>query len=260
MAPQSLARRLLFPHSAVVPPLLATSDVPHDLHAELYDLIALSLRAYLNPWWTRITRYDKDFLPHTAQLLTVVIRALESRILALDLPALVFCDVPNVITQHYRDYRYAEAKLVAGDVASLPLLFHHLQPHIALSSDGTLDREYYRQIVDRVLRVCLPPEDYAPDAERAIICEVLVKILVDHVILKIAHPWFMQSMILDLLAHFSHYQVFFFSSHSSDLSFPSSSCSPPNRPHKPLPIHSPFTPLSSSSSLLSSPSQAPVSR
>lgn len=210
MAPQSLARRLLFPHSAAVPPLLATPDIPHDLHAELYDLIALTLRAYVNPWWTRITRYDKDLLPRTAQLLTVVIRVLESRILALDLPALVFCDVPNVITQHYRDYRYAESKLVAGDVVSLPLLFHHLQPHIALSSDGTLDQEYYRQIIDRVLRVCLPPEDYAPDAERAIVCEVLVKILVDHAILKIAQPWFMQSMILDLLAHFSHYQVFFF--------------------------------------------------
>lgn len=209
MAPQSLARRLLFPHSTAIPPLLAAPDVPDDLHAELYDLIALTLRAYVNPWWTRITRYDKDLLPYTTQLLTVVIRVLESRTLALDLPALVFCDVPGVITQHYRDYRCAESKLVAGDVTSLPMLFHHLQPHIALSPDGTLDREYYRQIVDRLLKVCLPPEDYAPDAERAIVREVLVKILVDHVILKVAQPWFMQSMILDLLAHFSHYQVCF---------------------------------------------------
>ena len=258
MAPQSLARRLLFPHSARVPPLLATPDVPNDLHAELYDLIALVLRAYVNPWWTHITRYDKDLLPHTAQLLAVVLRALESRTLALDLPALVFCDVPNVITQHYRDYRYAESKLVAGDISSLPLLFHRLQPHIALSQDGTLDREYYRQIVDHVLRVCLPPEDYAPDAERAIVREVLVKILADHVILKIAQPWFMQSMILDLLAHFSHYQVFFSISFLR-LLIPSS-CSPPHRPHKPLSVHSPFTPLSSSSSLHSSPSRAPVLR
>ena len=184
--PQSLAHRLLFPQRAAVdlPPLLATPTIPQDLHNELYDFIALALRAYVNPWWTKITRYDRDLLPQTTHTLTTVVRVLEARALALDLPALVFHDVPSIIIQHYRDYRSAQSKLFSsyaiGGAASLPQLFHHLQPHIALSSDGTLNLEYYRQIVDHVLKACLPPEDYAPEVERAIVREVVVKVLVEH--------------------------------------------------------------------------------
>ena len=210
--PQSLAHRLLFPQRAAVdlPPLLATPTIPQDLHNELYDFIALALRAYVNPWWTKITRYDRDLLPQTTHTLTTVVRVLEARALALDLPALVFHDVPSIIIQHYRDYRSAQSKLFSsyaiGGAASLPQLFHHLQPHIALSSDGTLNLEYYRQIVDHVLKACLPPEDYAPEVERAIVREVVVKVLVDHVIPMFAQPWLIQNIILDSLGD-SNYQV-----------------------------------------------------
>lgn len=201
---QSLARRILFPnHSGELPPLLATSNTPPELHAELYDFIALALRAYINPWWTKITRYDKEFLPQITRILIIVIRALESRLLALDLPPLLFHDVPIILTQHYRDYRNAASKLsssyATGGAASLPHLFHHLQPHIALSPDAAIDLQYYRQIVDHILRACLPPEDYEPEAERFIVREVILKVLVEDVIPKITQPWFIQKSILDLL-------------------------------------------------------------
>ncbi|KAF5355620.1 hypothetical protein D9756_003954 [Leucocoprinus leucothites] len=210
---QSLARRLLFPnHTGDLPPLLATPDAPPELQAELYDFIALALRAYVNPWWTKITRYDKDFLPQTARIVASVVRALEARVLAVDLPTLCFQDVPAILTQHYRDYRNAESKLsssyAAGGAASLPQLFHHLQPHIALSTDGRIDLEYYRQIVDHILKACLPPEDYAPEAERVIVREVIVKVLVEDAIPKITQPWFIQRTILDLLGDTSEERLF----------------------------------------------------
>lgn len=202
---QSLARRLLFPnHTGDLPPLLNSPDVPPELQAELYDFIALALRAYVNPWWTKITRYDKEFLPQIMRVLTTVVRALESRALALDLPALVFRDVPIILTQHCRDYRNAASKLsssyATGGAASLPLLFHQLQPHIAISPDGKIDLEYYRQIVDHILKACLPPEDYAPEPERLVLREVFVKVLVSDVIPNLTQPWFIQRTILDLLA------------------------------------------------------------
>ncbi|KXN89819.1 PXA domain protein 1 [Leucoagaricus sp. SymC.cos] len=170
---QSLARRLLFPnHTGDLPPLLASQNAPPELQAELYDFIALALRAYINPWWTKITRYDKEFLPQTARVLTSVVRALEARTLALDLPALFFQDVPAILTQHYRDYRNAASKVsssyATGGAASLPQLFHYLQPHIALSAGGKIDLEYYRQIVDHMLKA-------------------------------VTQPWFIQKAILDLL-------------------------------------------------------------
>ncbi|KAK0208541.1 PXA domain-containing protein [Desarmillaria ectypa] len=202
--PVSLARRLLFPS---LPnndlPLLLVSPVPPELNAELYDFIALALRAFVNPWWTKITRYDKEFLPDITRILTVVVRALEERVLATDFPSVICRDIPVILTQHYIDYRNASSKIAtayaAGGTLSIDQLFHQFQPHMALSPDGQIDRDYIRQILDHILKSCLPPEDFEPEAERLIVREILLKIVVKDVIPKIIQPWFIQKTILDLL-------------------------------------------------------------
>ncbi|KAF5377549.1 hypothetical protein D9615_005209 [Tricholomella constricta] len=197
-----LANRLLFPalaHDADLP--LIVPDV--DLSAELYDFLALALRAFVVPWWSKISRYDKQFLPELTRIVAIVVRQLDARIQTLPLPALLLRHVPAVITQHYRDYRNADHKLstsyASGGAASLPQLFHQLQPHMAVSADGRLDTEYFRQLVDHVLKVCLPYQDYQPDAERFIVREIVLKVLLNDVIPKITQPWFIQKSILDLL-------------------------------------------------------------
>lgn len=201
----SLSRRLLFPAhtSNDLPPLLVSHSVPQDLTDELYDFIALALRAFVNPWWTKITRYDKEFLSELTRILTVVFRSFEQRVLATDLPSLVFRDIPSVITQHFRDYRNAQSKqgtsYACGGALSVPHLFHQLQPHVALESDGTVDPNYIRQLVDHILKACLPPEDYEPEAERFIVREIILKILLNDVIPKISQPWFIHKAILDFL-------------------------------------------------------------
>ncbi|KAK0233419.1 PXA domain-containing protein [Armillaria fumosa] len=202
--PVSLARRLLFP---ALPnndlPLLLVSPVPPELTAELYDFIALALRAFVNPWWTKITRYDKEFLPDITRILTVVVRALEERVLATDFPSVICRDIPVILTQHYADYRNASSKIAtayaAGGALSIDQLFHQFQPHMALSPDGQIDRDYIRQILDHILKACLPPEDFEPEAEKVIVREILLKIVVKDVIPKIVQPWFIQRIILDLL-------------------------------------------------------------
>jgi len=70
--PPSLAKRLLFPHlhpDADLPPLLVSPTVTSELNDELYNLIAIALRAYVHPWWTKITRYDKELLPDITRVL-----------------------------------------------------------------------------------------------------------------------------------------------------------------------------------------------
>jgi hypothetical protein len=195
-----LAIRLLFPSQSSLPPLLS-SKVPDELNAELYDFVALALRAFVNPWWSKITRYDKQFLPEITRILTHVFRALEQRLTSTDLTPLVFQDIPTIVAVHYRDYRNAASKIstsYAGSL-SLPQLFHQLEPHIAISPEGVIDPEYIRQILDLILKVCLPTEDYAPESERVIVREIILKILLNDVIPKITQPWFIQKMILDQL-------------------------------------------------------------
>ena len=204
--PASLARRLLFPHlppGADLPPLFLSQACPRELHDEVYDFIALALRAFVNTWWTKLTRYDKEFLPQITNIVIHVVRCLEQRLLDADLSLLVLGDIPALITQHYRDYRQAVSKAstsyAIGGALSIPQLFHQLQPHMAVSPDGSLDEEYFRQAVDHILRECLPTEDYAPEAERFIAREIILKVVVKDVIPRITQPWFLQKMVLDML-------------------------------------------------------------
>ncbi|KAJ7357113.1 PXA domain-containing protein [Mycena albidolilacea] len=205
LAKASLSKRLLFPTwpSNDLPPLFAAPATPPELTAEVYDFVALALRAFVNPWWTKITRYDKDFLPDITRILTHVVRAIEARVQDADLAPLVFRDVPAILTQHYRDYRNAASKLstsyASGAALPLPVLFHGLQPHMAVAPDGSIEPEYVRQIVDHILKACLPEEDYAPEPQRFIIREIVLKILLKDVFPKITQPWFIQKTILDLL-------------------------------------------------------------
>lgn len=259
-APSTLAKRLLSP-SKDLPPLLQSPNASPELNAELYDFIALALRAFVNPWWSKITRYDKEFLPDITRVLTHFVHALEARALAVDLPPLVFHDVPIIVTSHFRDYRNVAEKIstsyAAGGAASLPLLFHHIQPHMALTPDGGIDREYYRQVVDVILKHCLPAEDYEPEAERYIVREIVLKVLLDDVIPKISQPWFIHKLILEQLGQEetpSHlFKVCFISFFTQRSKFKSSifAVSHPH-PH-PLTIHFPFRPCSSSSFPLYSP-------
>lgn len=199
-----LYRRLLFPSlpTSVNPPPLLQHGSP-ELNAELYDFIALALRAYITPWWSKITRYDREFVPHVASIIAVVVRALEARLLAADLPELLFRDLPTLLSQHYADYRTASAKLgtsyALGGAATLPQLFHQLQGHMAIDAEGRIDPEYIRHTLDLILQLCLPPEDYNSDAERAIIREVVVKVVLGDVAPLLIQPWFIHKQMLQLL-------------------------------------------------------------
>lgn len=201
----TLAKRLLFPYlapDADVPPLLNSPNLPPELNAEIYDFIALALRAFVTPWWTKISRFDKEFHVQINQVATQVIRSLEIRLSKTDLGPLVFRDAPILVTQHYQDYRLANSKLNTsysiGGAVSLPHLFHQFQPHMAVSAEGSINEDYLRQSVDFILKVCLPPEDYDPDAERYIIREVILKVLKD-AIPRISQPWFVHKLALDIL-------------------------------------------------------------
>ena len=205
-ATSSLTKRLLFPHlpsSSPTPPLLQTSSTHPALDAEFYDLIALALRAYVNPWWAKITRYDKQLLLELTPILASVLRALEARALTTDLSPLIYHDLPTLFTQHCIDYRTAARKLgssyAAAGSASLPMLFHGQQQHVGVSIDGKVDEVYMRAAVDIVLKACLSPEDWDAEAERYLIREIIVKTISIDLAPRITQPWYLHSIVLGLL-------------------------------------------------------------
>lgn len=212
-APVSLTRRLLFPNSPLstpVPPILATTpeSAPgiQALNAEIYDFLALAMRGFVNPWWTKITARDKDLLVEINRIVTYFIRSLEARLVEADLVGMLVHDLPLLVAQHYSDYRTVEAKIrsgyatgLQGSVDPYAQLFHGLQPHLAVSPDGTVNGTYIRQAVEHIMKVCLPLEDWEAETERSIVREIVVKVLVGSAIPKLTQPWFVHKILLEVL-------------------------------------------------------------
>ncbi len=208
-----LAQRLLQPHNphAPLPPILRSHSSQHQdsitqLNAELYDIIALSLRVYVSSWWhTQISPRDKSFLPQISLVIVHILQVLEQRVLAADLDKLIYHTIPILLVQHYRDYRTSVAKLHTSYAslelnASLPKIFRASQPHLGVDEYGTFNDIYLRQAIDHVLKACLPPDDYESELERSIVREILVKPVFGTVLSQVSQPSFLHSLALSLMA------------------------------------------------------------
>ncbi|KZT41362.1 hypothetical protein SISSUDRAFT_1017588 [Sistotremastrum suecicum HHB10207 ss-3] len=205
---QSLAKRLLFPHlppNTPLPPFLASPAAASQLNPELHEFLALALRAYVQPWWSKISKYDKDFIPSIAEVIIFFSQTVEQRLIASSphLITALCCDWPNLLEQHYTDYRNATRKVgtsyASGGELSLAALFHASQRHMAIDDQGFVNETYLCLSVEHVMKRCLPPEDWNSEAERAIVRELVVRLLLDMVWGRIAKPWFWMKLTLDLL-------------------------------------------------------------
>lgn len=206
-----LGKRLLFPYSTnsePLPPILETTEVPgiQLLNEEIYDFIALAVRGFVLPWWSKISARDKEFPQEITRIITRIIKALEARALVADIPELLAASLPTLIRQHYADYRHAMEKQqtsystgLQNNADSLPHIFHALQPHMAVSAEGVVDANYIRQAAEHVMKSCLPPEDWQAETERHIVREIIVKIILDSAVPRLSQPWFIHKTLLDLL-------------------------------------------------------------
>lgn len=79
----------------VLPPLTSRNDV--DL--QLYALIAIILREYVQNWYNKITP-DDSFVAEIVQLIAHVTRALEQRLRNVDLESLLLDELPDLLDRH----------------------------------------------------------------------------------------------------------------------------------------------------------------
>jgi hypothetical protein len=208
-------QRILYPSaSATPPPRILHSPSHSTLDPLLLDLVALSLRAYVTPWYNGgISRDpDKAFLQAVTAVLVHVIQSLEVRLSALDWTELLIHDLPCLLAQHYRDWDSAVEKAGGGTAHNLSpeLVFHRLQPHTAIHLAPSpselapseaepcvpqVDKLYLRALVDHLLKLLLPPADYRAETERTIVREILVGVVFGSVFNRVAQPWFIHVLI-----------------------------------------------------------------
>ncbi|KEP54909.1 20S proteasome subunit alpha 2 [Rhizoctonia solani 123E] len=210
----SLARRLLFPAllpTSPLPPILMldlSEDDPVlvELNKELYDFLALSLRAFVQTWWGQITPRDRDLMPQITRVLTHVIQDIERRASRIDLSDLVLRQVPALVDLHLSDYRVAAMRIDTAFTNTSPSptiqgLFHMLQPHVAIQTNQEpgapiISQIYLRQLVENILRLSLPPEDWESETERCIVREIVACVVLGNMFKKFAQPWFLHQIVL----------------------------------------------------------------
>jgi hypothetical protein len=83
------------PIEEILPPLTSRNDV--DL--QLYALIAIILREYVQNWYNKITP-DEAFVAEIVQIIAHCTRALEQRLRKVDLESLLLDELPDLLDRH----------------------------------------------------------------------------------------------------------------------------------------------------------------
>lgn len=214
--PVSLARRLLFPSlppSAPLPPILTlgldgSDPALVELNTELYDFLALTLRAFVQTWWSQLTPRDRDLLPQITRVLTHVMQDIEQRASNVDFASLALRQIPTLVDLHINDYRAAAIRIDTNftNISPPPTvsgIFRLLQPHVAIQptqeGNAIISEIYLRQLVENILRLSLPQQDWGSEAERFIVREIVACVVLSNALRKLAQPWFLHQIIFGLL-------------------------------------------------------------
>jgi PXA domain len=92
------------PIEAVLPPLTSSNDVD----IQLYAIIAIVIKDFINPWYSKITP-DHAFVDEVIQIIAHCTRAIEQRLRLIDVVELILDEIPALVQQHikgeYKDFR-----------------------------------------------------------------------------------------------------------------------------------------------------------
>ncbi|KAI1113216.1 PXA domain-containing protein [Nemania sp. NC0429] len=193
------------PIQDLLPPLTSRNDV--DL--QLYALISIVLREFVQNWYNKITP-DETFVAEIVQVIAHCTRGLEQRLRKVDLESLLFDELPELLATHVRAYR-----LAASPTTTSPLrtdshqIYHSLWPLPALSPvpepgneasiQAQADNESaYRQLlVHGVLAVLLPTEDLENECLTSLVGQLLSELVLGNLVAaKLSEPWLIWEILI----------------------------------------------------------------
>lgn len=100
----------------LLPPLTSRNDV--DL--QLYAIIAIILREYVQKWYNKITP-GETFVAETVQIIAHCTRALEQRLRKVDLESLLFDEIPDLLDKHVNGVLHSSSvRTLPGCLTDLP--------------------------------------------------------------------------------------------------------------------------------------------
>ena len=161
---------------------------------ELYALIGLLFRNFVNRWYTSLTDDDTDFVKELIKVISQVARDLEQRVLQVDLLQLVFDDIPVVLDEHLLAYRKINRELGSSYLQfdTIDSAFDYLCPHKALGSDidDTAARALYLKLLSKnILQILLPKEQRNSQLVTKFMNSLLGDMLLNIIVDKLSQPY-----------------------------------------------------------------------
>ncbi|KAK1847514.1 pxa domain-containing protein [Colletotrichum chrysophilum] len=195
------------PIEELLPPLTSRNDV--DL--QLYALIAVILREYVQAWYSKITP-DEAFVDEIVQIIAHCTRALEQRLRKVDLESLLFDELPDLLDKHIVAYRAAHDPVCRPPTEIDPReVYHALCPVAPLSPIPRPDQPetvakqqeneaIYRQLlVQGVLAVLLPTEDLENDCLTSLVGQIFSELIIGNVLAnRLSQPWLIYECLIIL--------------------------------------------------------------
>ncbi|KAI0383078.1 PXA domain-containing protein [Hypomontagnella monticulosa] len=181
----------------LLPPLTSRNDV--DL--QLYALIAIIIKEFVQNWYAKITP-DETFVAEIVQIIAHCTRALEQRLRKVDLESLLLDELPELLDAHVRAYRIAKNSVARPPVEANPReIYHSLWPLPALSpvpqpghksaqlqSDN--ESAYRQLLVQGVLALLLPTEDLENECLTALVGQLFSELVIGNLIVnRLSEPW-----------------------------------------------------------------------
>ncbi|KAG4300770.1 hypothetical protein PCK1_002847 [Pneumocystis canis] len=157
---------------------------------ELYSIIAIICRDYINIWYEQMT-HDKSFVEELLFLVSHVVKELEKRFFMIKHETLFLQNI-----------RKAQ-KIVQADINShmtFDEIFHGFQQHPALDSQEN-EHLYLRLAVDGLITSLLPSNDLKSECERVMIREILSDFILKKTIDKLSEPSFLFEIIAKLIVN-----------------------------------------------------------
>ncbi|RGP76518.1 hypothetical protein FSPOR_101 [Fusarium sporotrichioides] len=155
------------PIDELLPPLTSRNDV--DL--QLYAILAIVLREFVQSWYNKITT-DESFVAEVLHIIAHCSRALEQRFRKVDLETLVLDEIPDLLDKHI--------------TSPVP---HPDKPDTIPDQAG--NEVLYRQLlVQGILAILLPTEDLENPCLTSLVEQIFSELIIGNIIAnKASQPW-----------------------------------------------------------------------
>ncbi|SPQ22432.1 e5fcc9b1-a13e-4ac0-b118-a10c82b61714 [Thermothielavioides terrestris] len=212
-----LVRRILCPQQADKgrnSPTSIEDDLPpltsrNDMDLQLYALLAIILREYVQSWYAKITP-DETFVAEIVQIVAHITRALEQRLRKVDLESLLFDELPDLLDRHITAYRVAHDPVAQPPVRTDPReIYHSLCPLPALSpvprpedpesvaAQAENEAAYRQLLVSAFLAVLLPTEDLENGCLTALVGQIFSELILGNAVAnRLSEPWMVWELLI----------------------------------------------------------------